>query len=1006
MQPEIQNRPTNQFQQARGRPRLLDMSPQMSDLWLVLSKERKKQFHKHHDLVTKLQKTKARSSFLQQCIDKKVIPKTFKVKTVPDTKFSDNGRAKWLNNVKTMELNNLKIALKELSLQVKNQSDLVTQSKLRFYQAFTSEEQDILDNEFMKRQVKAKNCEKDKFNIKFQNLSSNNSNLKDPQVEPPITNGSNVDNTSGKKRQRRFLKRSRYRRKLKKLSKKPMQNLCMNYSSLELSEDQRSLLNRHLSFVPVPKKVNKTQLLYDVKRFSRSMRWKEFFGEADTQQSDAIFSVKKHNLPKNAPSKALEKFLYGVETDILSIDNRHYPSNLSAGERIALDELIQKQKKGEIVIQRCDKGGAVGIMDRVDYVSKVKSEHLESKVIKSDGSEMPVYRELDPVMLIVHYDKIKDAASQAVEDGFISQGLASQMVPEAPKPATAYGMPKAHKGIPEGEKIPPLRLVISGCGSTTENASQFIDHFCKSIPSKLESHIEDTPHILRILEDLNKNSTQSENSFPVTIDVVGLYPNIPQDEGMSAFEQFISDQNYREQSEMPTNFLMKLLKFVLSFNSFYFDGTLYLQQWGTAIGTRVAPTYATIFMAYIESKILSLWKGRSPDMWRRFLDDIFSIWSGTVEELLLFLDFMNSFHSTIKFTAEFRTKTHQYKVKWKDNKNIVTTSLLQNLKPRSVDFLDTTIWINDEGKFCTDLFVKDSDRITYLMPQSCHPSFICKNIPYSLGYRLKRICSSSNTFKNRLQELSANLQSRGYPLKIIQNAFVKLKNISRCDALKKVVKKKDSSNVIFVVTYDPRVPSPSNVIQKHYNVAINNPDFHANFQNIPRIAFRRSQNLGDLLIRSKLYDLNDNQHNLRIQKGFFCCNKRHFGCTMCRLSENSKTHYSAFSSKKYEIKSLIRCSDSYVIYSIQCKRCPKVQYVGQTTQPISKRFYNHYNDILSKNLQKAVSKHFNSHGHSSSDFFMTPFEKLRKKDKTLLDIREKFWIVEKNTAKTGLNKIL
>ena len=161
-----------------------------------------------------------------------------------------------------------------------------------------------------------------------------------------------------------------------------------------------------------------------------------------------------------------------------------------------------------------------------------------------------------------------------------------------------------------------------------------------------------------------------------------------------------------------------------------------------------------------------------------------------------------------------------------------------------------------------------------------------------------------------------------------------------------------------------------------------------------------------MLIRSKLYNVAENTHDLRSRNGFFCCNKRHFGCTMCRLSENVKKHKSCFSNKTYEIKSNIKCSDSYVIYSIQCKKCPNIQYVGQTTQPVSKRFYNHYNDILSKNQSKPVSKHFSSRGHTSSDFCFTPFEKLRKKDKTLLDIREKYWIVEKNTAKTGLNKII
>ena len=62
------------------------------------------------------------------------------------------------------------------------------------------------------------------------------------------------------------------------------------------------------------------------------------------------------------------------------------------------------------------------------------------------------------------------------------------------------------------------------------------------------------------------------------------------------------------------------------------------------------------------------------------------------------------------------------KVKWKkDHGLIVNRENLGNLRPRSVDFLDTTVWIDEVGKFQTDLFVKDTDKVTYLLPSSAHP---------------------------------------------------------------------------------------------------------------------------------------------------------------------------------------------------------------------------------------------------------------------------------------------
>ena len=134
---------------------------------------------------------------------------------------------------------------------------------------------------------------------------------------------------------------------------------------------------------------------------------------------------------------------------------------------------------------------------------------------------------------------------------------------------------------------------------------------------------------------------------------------------------------------------------------------------------------------------------------------------------------------------------------------------------------------------------------------------------------------------------------------------------------------------------------------------------------------------------------------------------------MCLHSYNTKFHITCHSKKKYEIKSVINCDDTYVIYSIQCKKCPNIQYIGQTTQPVFHRFNAHKNDVDNnrgwfgdREITKPIPLHFCSRNHKVSDMIFIPFEKLRKKDKTLLDLREKFWIKEKKTALYGLNRVI
>ena len=681
-------------------------------------------------------------------------------------------------------------------------------------------------------------------------------------------------------------------------------------------------------------------------------------------------------------------------------NNKIY-SNLSDSQSNALNQLVKDQKEGKFIFQRCDKGGALAMMNRSDYIESVNREHLNDKVTLTDGTVIRKYRRLDECMLGVHHEEIKKAAKNALEEGIITKDVAENMTTPEPRPGRAYGMPKCHKPVKEGHNLPPLRLVISGCGSTTENCSHFVNHFCKDIPPKLESYLQDTPDFLRKIEEMNSSQTQPLEAFPVTIDAEQLYPSIPQDEGVQAFQEIISDPKFRDQS-MPWQFLILLLKFVLQFNAFLFNDVLYLQEYGTAIGTKLAPVYANIYMSWLEKRILNAWKGRPPDLWRRFIDDVFSIWSGTEAELLDFLRFINTFHHSIKFTAEYRINNEKITTKWKDGDLHITRVPLGNLRARSVDFLDTTVWINDRGKFESDLFVKDTDRITYLMPQSCHPQHITDNIPYSLGFRLKRICSSEENFKLRLNELSNNLKTRGYSSKVIKNAFNRLTNISREQALQKSVNSKDNNRMVLAITYDPRLVSPSATMRKHYEIATKDPNFHTNFPKIPRIGFKRAKNIGEILIRAKLYPV-DEQYSLRNRNGFMRCTTKSYGCELCVHSQNAKEHKSCHSGEKYPIKEKIRCSDTYIIYSIQCKQCPKIEYIGQTTNSAKERFYGHHSDVLNKRINKPVPKHFCDGRHKVSDMLFIPFEKLRKKDQTLLDLREKFWINKKNTAKTGLN---
>ena len=67
-----------------------------------------------------------------------------------------------------------------------------------------------------------------------------------------------------------------------------------------------------------------------------------------------------------------------------------------------------------------------------------------------------------------------------------------------------------------------------------------------------------------------------------------------------------------------------------------------------------------------------------------------------------------------------------------------------------------------EGMIQTTLYSKPSRVVQYLLPSSSHPSHITRNIPYSLGYRLRRIESNQELFEINITKLGEELLMRGY----------------------------------------------------------------------------------------------------------------------------------------------------------------------------------------------------------------------------------------------------
>ena len=80
---------------------------------------------------------------------------------------------------------------------------------------------------------------------------------------------------------------------------------------------------------------------------------------------------------------------------------------------------------------------------------------------------------------------------------------------------------------------------------------------------------------------------------------------------------------------------------ILTMNNFTFNLQHYLQIHGTAMGTKMAPSFANLFLGMFETKALTNapWQ---PQTWWRYIDDIFMIRTEGSDRLKIFVNYLNN----------------------------------------------------------------------------------------------------------------------------------------------------------------------------------------------------------------------------------------------------------------------------------------------------------------------------------------------------------------------------
>ena len=323
-------------------------------------------------------------------------------------------------------------------------------------------------------------------------------------------------------------------------------------------------------------------------------------------------------------------------------------------------------------------------------------------------------------------NQVKSLLKKLKAANSLNEKTYSELYPTGSRIGILYGLPKIHKSII------PLRPILSSVNHYSYKLAKF---FIPLLTPLTTSSLIITDSFSFVQELLNSD-IDSSNVVMASFDVTSLFTNIPVNETIdiicnSLFSncQFFNDLDRSE--------FQKLLSLSVMNCHFIFNGRLYQQVDGMAMGSPLGPLFANVFMSFHEQ----IWLQNCPSsfkpvLYRRYVDDCFLLFR-SLNHVPLFLKYLNQQHPNITFTSEVE----------RDGK---------------LPFLDIDI-SRSQGKFSTSVYRKPTFTGLFTNFHSFIPLTYKRCLVSCLVHRIFNLCSSYENFHIQLEVVRNLFKLNGFP---------------------------------------------------------------------------------------------------------------------------------------------------------------------------------------------------------------------------------------------------
>ena len=248
---------------------------------------------------------------------------------------------------------------------------------------------------------------------------------------------------------------------------------------------------------------------------------------------------------------------------------------------------------------------------------------------------------------------------------------------------------KAHKLKP-GQTVDHLksRPIISCPGSRLHGLGVWVDRKLQEVVQKAISYFKNTLELKKQLLELQL----PPNALLFTADAVSMYTNIPTHTALNQIGKCLTQHQRKCNGDYPHDAVQSGLCLIMTLNIFTSGDLTFKQLNGTAMGTPLAPPYATIYYGIHEEKFFPC-HSQHIICYRRFIDNVIGIWCPNKNPQL----------DTLEWNA-FKNKMNAFPgLTWELSEPSTT-----------IDFMDMTVTINKSNKIETTLFEKRLNLHLYI----------------------------------------------------------------------------------------------------------------------------------------------------------------------------------------------------------------------------------------------------------------------------------------------------